>query len=228
MTDLSAGGSRSGCRSSERKAKMKRKWLLSALAASLMGGCAVYPAYDPYDEIVVYSAPPPVYYEHVDNPPVVDAIWITGYWNWVGTRYVWVPGRWESPRPGFRWMPHRWEREGSHWRQYGGRWEREARPRPETAPPPRGERHEGARPEPRSHVQPAPKQPPAQERQVAPRNDRERRPPPSDGSRPRVEPRAEPREAPSFRGGRVLQAEPEERGSGESGGNTIEFRRWRR
>lgn len=145
---------------------MKSKLLLTALAGAtiLVGGCAVYPAYDPYyDEgPVVQVAPPPPQYEYIGAPPVMGQIWIGGYWNWVGSRYHWVPGRWEAPRPGHTWAPYRWERDGDRWRRQGGRWEPEHRPHvvplphapspypridpgtpPPVAPPPRFEHRDG-------------------------------------------------------------------------------------
>jgi hypothetical protein len=102
---------------------MKTGKLLTAgvvITSLLLGGCAT--TYR-YDEPVVRVAPPPPYVEYVGAPPVVGHVWITGNWNWGGSRYVWVPGRWEAPRPGYQWVPHRWERDGDRWRQSGGRWE---------------------------------------------------------------------------------------------------------
>ena len=141
---------------------MKSKLLLTALAGAtiLVGGCAVYPAYDPYydDGPVVQIAPPPPQFEYIGAPPVVGPIGIGGYWNWVGRRYHWVPGRWEAPRPGHIWAPYRWERDGDRWRRQGGRWEPEHRPHvvppapshrinpgipPPVAPAPRFEHRDG-------------------------------------------------------------------------------------
>lgn len=95
----------------------------------LVGACAMAP-YDPSYDVPVSVAPPAALVEYPGYPPAADDLWVSGYWNWGGARYVWVPGRWQSPRPGYSWQPHRWERDGDRWRAAGGRWERDARPRP--------------------------------------------------------------------------------------------------
>jgi hypothetical protein len=124
---------------------MTSKLLLTTLASAtlLVGGCAVYPAYDSYydgyDAPVVHVAPPPPQYEYIGAPPVMGHVWIGGYWDWVdrSNRYHWVPGRWDAPRPGHIWTPYRWERDGDRWRRNGGRWEpdRHPQPRPHVIPP---------------------------------------------------------------------------------------------
>jgi hypothetical protein len=172
---------------------MKTKLLLTALASAtvLIGGCAVYPAQDPYydyDAPVVRVAPPPPQYEYIGTPPVVGHIWIGGYWNWVGARYLWVPGRWDAPRPGYHWAPHRWERQGEHWRPYSGRWERGDPPRviapppriEHRPPPPRIERRDvphAAPPPPRIERREAPfgAPPPVMRQEPAPRMERDDR-----------------------------------------------------
>jgi len=105
----------------------------SAVAALLLSACVVapYPARTAvYEEgpsgpvAVAEVAPPPAYVEPMPVAPFAGAIWIGGYWNWVGGRHVWVPGRWDHPRPGYRWEPHRWENRGGRWELHGGRWRR--------------------------------------------------------------------------------------------------------
>ena len=105
----------------------------SAIVALLLSACVVapYPArtavYDdgPSGPVAVADvAPPPMYVEPVGVAPFAGAIWIGGYWNWVGGRHVWVPGRWDRPRAGYRWEPHRWENRGGRWELHGGRWRR--------------------------------------------------------------------------------------------------------
>ena len=61
--------------------------------------------------VIITQPPPPaetVYIEAPPPPPQVEsrpaqtspgAVWIDGYWQWSGQRYVWVPGYWEmTPR----------------------------------------------------------------------------------------------------------------------------------
>ncbi|WP_119355414.1 YXWGXW repeat-containing protein [Azohydromonas sediminis] len=86
---------------------------IAAVAAAAFGlaGCTIYPA-GPHAAGIVVTVPPPQP-EVPGSPPVVGYVWISGFWNWVGTRYVWVPGYWSPLRPGHVWVPHRWER-GPH------------------------------------------------------------------------------------------------------------------
>lgn len=73
--------------------------------------------------VVAPSAPPPVYQEVVPVRPFADALWIAGFWGWVGGRYVWNGGHWDRHRHGYQWEPHRWVPHGNgQWRQEGGRW----------------------------------------------------------------------------------------------------------
>lgn len=107
--------------------------LATALAASaLLSACYVVPARPyrggyAYDDGYAYGppvtvAPPAAQVEVVGVAPYPGAIWIGGYWNWVGGRHVWINGRWDSPRPGYRYEPHMWHRDGQGWREAPGRW----------------------------------------------------------------------------------------------------------
>lgn len=148
---------------------MRTERFLSAGAlavAALLAGCAVSPSAGPrYVERHEYyepvrMAPPPPYIEHVGPPPVVGHVWISGYWNWGGSRYAWVPGRWDAPRAGHHWVPHRWEKNGDHWRQQGGRWERGGHTQTTTVvvrQPERSERRQAPAPEPRRFQREAPR-----------------------------------------------------------------------
>lgn len=108
---------------------MKSELVIAGMVSlsAALGGCAVYPVQDNYYGYAqsAIPAPPPPLHENPGFPPYFDFIWISGNWNWAGSRYVWVPGRWEASRPGYFWVPHRWEHDGKLWRQHGGRWERE-------------------------------------------------------------------------------------------------------
>src|SRR5947199_8151784 len=65
-------------------------------------------------DIHLGNAPPPPPREVIVERPYPDAIWMPGYYNYVGYRYVWTPGFWRHPH---YWIPpgHRfargWERE---------------------------------------------------------------------------------------------------------------------
>jgi hypothetical protein len=206
---------------------ISRLTLLAIVSASL-AGCVAVPVeehalyYEEYAEPVTLPPPPPRY-EYPGYAPVVGSVWITGNWNWGGSRYIWVPGRWETPREGHYWVPHRWERDGDHWRQHGGRWERDTRELPTQHPEPRIEHHElrpdpipFARPESDRHPGPEfsnhgrpPLQPnptvrperdrsPRVERNIIQRPERVDQQPPIEGTRSRVEgniPRPVAREA---------------------------------
>ena len=76
----------------------------------------------PQISFIARSPPPP---RHVAVPPqpVAGAIWIDGYWNWAGARFVWVDGYWErNPPPGRTWERHRWIHTKRGWYQQPGRW----------------------------------------------------------------------------------------------------------
>lgn len=82
-----------------------------------------------YDEgvegtMVVETEPPAPQVEVRPVLPYRDAIWVEGYWNWNGGRYVWMGGRWDHPRRGYAWVPHHYQRQGRHWRYIPGHWRR--------------------------------------------------------------------------------------------------------
>ena len=107
--------------------KSPRTCLALLFAAVALGGCAVVPAYDyPYEPapaVTVYSAPPAPLVEYRGLPPAFGYVWIDGYWNWGGVRYVWIPGRWVNPPQGQVWVPRVWQRDGERWHSLGGHWE---------------------------------------------------------------------------------------------------------
>lgn len=67
---------------------------------------------------------PPAPVVEVAPAPVPGRVWIAGYWDWNGYRYVWRPGYWVAARPGYRYYPARWVREGPVWRFHVGYWGR--------------------------------------------------------------------------------------------------------
>ena len=111
--------------------KMHRRSILGLAAAAgasaLLAGCYVVPARPYYDDGYEYgpvvTVPPPApEVEVVGVAPDPGAIWIGGYWSWVGGRHVWIRGRWDAPRPGYRYEPHMWQRDGRGWREAPWRW----------------------------------------------------------------------------------------------------------
>ena len=94
------------------------------VAGALLGGCVVAPAPGYYGGAVVTVAPPAPEVEVYGAPPYAGAVWLGGYWNWVGGRHVWVGGHWDHGRPGYHWVPHTWERSGGGWRMHEGHWAR--------------------------------------------------------------------------------------------------------
>ncbi|MEO0003465.1 MAG: hypothetical protein RLZZ22_1157 [Pseudomonadota bacterium] len=145
------------------------------LAAVALTGCAVVPgpvvdygpAYQPAYSTTVYAAPPVPRIEYPGPPPASGQVWVDGYWNWGGSRYLWVPGRWSDRHPGQAWGPQPWPREIEHRRPQGGQWEERRPPQvhprfqePDrtwrTEPEPRAPRHEWS---PQSRIQPVPSRP---------------------------------------------------------------------
>ena len=102
--------------------------LLLAIVTLASAGCVVMPPDGPYRPgheraTVVYTAPPAPLLESRGWPPAPGYVWIDGYWNWGGARYVWTPGRWVEPRPNHVWVPRAWRRDGERWHSHGGHWQ---------------------------------------------------------------------------------------------------------
>jgi len=104
---------------------LRRRSILAAtlLAAALAGGC-IEPDQRHDVDGVVLVAPPPPRDEVIGEPPAPGEVWLSGYWNWVGSRHEWVPGHWAAGRPEHRWVPHTWVRQGDGWILKVGHWER--------------------------------------------------------------------------------------------------------
>ena len=75
-------------------------------------------------DIYVRVAPPPPRYEAV---PALQPgwVWVPGYWNWNGRRYVWVNGHRVRHRRGHHWVPDRWHEDHGRWRHDHGHWDRD-------------------------------------------------------------------------------------------------------
>lgn len=83
--------------------------------------------YDNRNDYVIEQpppAPPPMPREVVTVRPGREAVWVAGYYAYVGRgRYEWVPGHWEVP-PGryTRFEQPRWERRGNSYVYMRGVW----------------------------------------------------------------------------------------------------------
>jgi hypothetical protein len=101
--------------------------IIAALSASL-SACVVYPAYPgarvAYVGPTIAVAPPAPIVETYGAPPYAGAVWIGGYWDWVGGRHVWHGGGWQAGRPGYAWEPHRWVAVNGGYRMAPGHWVR--------------------------------------------------------------------------------------------------------
>ena len=98
---------------------MKRQTLLLAPAvmALALSGCAARGAY------YVSVPPPPARVEVFGVAPGPGFVWVDGYWNWSGSRYVWAPGRWQRPPRGRgRWEQGRWENHNGRYSFRRGCW----------------------------------------------------------------------------------------------------------
>ena len=56
--------------------------------------------------------------------PGANYIWIKGYYNWTGNRYVWVPGTWmQVPRASAVWVPGQWQATSGGYVWVAGHWQ---------------------------------------------------------------------------------------------------------
>jgi hypothetical protein len=75
--------------------------------------------------VYVEAAPPPPIVEIRPAAPLMNAVWIPGYWRWHDRRHHWVKGRWSAPRPGYVWVSDRWDRHDRRWAYQAGHWQRD-------------------------------------------------------------------------------------------------------
>jgi hypothetical protein len=74
-------------------------------------------------DIVVRIAPPRMLVERRGPPPSPNHVWISGYHNWDGQKYVWVQGRWElPPRAHAKWVAHHWVHRNGGYVLVEGHW----------------------------------------------------------------------------------------------------------
>jgi hypothetical protein len=89
-------------------------------ALALLAGCGGG-AY--YAGVAVGPPPPPPVYGPVGIAPGPGYIWINGYYDLDGDRWVWRPGGWRRPPDRYdRWVEPRWEHRGDRWERRGGYW----------------------------------------------------------------------------------------------------------
>jgi hypothetical protein len=79
------------------------------LAAILLAGTLYAATASAAEVFVRVGPPPPVRMGIVGVAPSPNHVWVNGYQEWVGRRYVWHDGYW-APRPYPRaiWVEHRW------------------------------------------------------------------------------------------------------------------------
>jgi hypothetical protein len=83
-------------------------------------------------DVVLYQPPPAVAY--APPPPRTGLVWVSGFWEWDGRRYVWREGYWERERPGFEYVPAAWILVGGGWRLTPGYWVEASIDRPHRLP----------------------------------------------------------------------------------------------
>jgi hypothetical protein len=88
------------------------------LASSAMVACG-----PPRVAVVVPAPPAPYVVGAVGYAPGPGYVWVDGFWNLNGGRWVWANGRWAVPPRGHAvWVADRWERHGNGWRYRRGHW----------------------------------------------------------------------------------------------------------
>lgn len=100
-----------------------KKIAMVALLSGALTGCAGggYVAY----RAPVPPPPPPGAYVARGYAPGPGYVWVDGYYDWGGSRYVWVPGAWRRPpRPRAYWAPGHFAEHGRRhvWVRGGWRW----------------------------------------------------------------------------------------------------------
>jgi len=103
-------------------ARWKSAAAVALLSLGTLIGCGggVY-----YAGVAVGPPPPPPVYGPVAVAPGPGFIWINGWYDLVGGRWVWHPGYWaRPPHPGYVWVEPHWEHRGNGWVRHGGRWQR--------------------------------------------------------------------------------------------------------
>ncbi len=69
----------------------------------------------------VDTQPPPPQDEAVPQPKA-GFVWVRGYWEFLGGKWVWHGGAWQAAREGATWRDGHWERRDDHYHWVEGRW----------------------------------------------------------------------------------------------------------
>lgn len=109
-------------RSRERTNPLEERNPVKKTLMALLLALCLAPAVS-FAQVVVRIGPPAPLVERRPPPPERGYVWIAGYHNWDGNRYVWVPGRWDRPpHPGARWEAHHWVHRHDGWVLMEGHW----------------------------------------------------------------------------------------------------------
>ncbi len=100
--------------------EIKRAVLAGVLLASSMLTACASQAYVAYR---VPAPPPPLAVGAVGYAPGPGVVWVDGFWDLHGSRWVWVSGEWRRPpRARAVWVRSYWEPHGRSWRFHRGYW----------------------------------------------------------------------------------------------------------
>ncbi|HJU21803.1 MAG TPA: hypothetical protein VJ891_04780 [Casimicrobiaceae bacterium] len=102
---------------------MNARRTLLALCVAAASAASLAPAGALADVVVRFGPPPPRY--EVVPVPQPGWVWVPGYWNWNGRRYVWVKGHRVHARRGYHWAPDRWVDRHGRWYRERGHWDRD-------------------------------------------------------------------------------------------------------
>lgn len=101
-------------------------WRWHAARWVWVGGSWDVPAEDleRHETVQAPAAPPPPQVETAPAPPAPEMVWVPGYWQWDGARFVWIAGRWDLPRQaGATWRAPSWRVGPGGASFVPGRWE---------------------------------------------------------------------------------------------------------
>ena len=99
---------------------MIKSALATALLTASLGSVSLPASAQPYGVTIDVAPPAPRF----ERAPAARRgyVWVPGYWNWNGHRYVWVKGRHVHARHGSYWVPNRWVEHDGRWHMNRGHW----------------------------------------------------------------------------------------------------------
>jgi hypothetical protein len=71
----------------------------------------------------VHYAPPAPRYERVSRAPSNRHFYVSGRWQWTGSKYTWVGGHWDTQRNGYVYVQGHWNEANHHWYYKPGHWQ---------------------------------------------------------------------------------------------------------